>query len=240
MCSESASATDNAKKPKMSGDSTPKKKKRKPEDDAAGESVSAPVANTCTPKKKKALLCDDDEWVEKTGKTDRRRTHGWSDDGTPPVAAGTRSRTAKALTQDRTVKVQTRAATAKPFENMDDITNAMCGKRSGGMLAYTMSSFDLDGYYRAFKGPGDNKILRRFQATKLSVLSKMKRDMRFRTCLEALSEYEFGFQELQANCRKIVVPVGDGLGLGSRGLWGPPDTILQQIGSRVEGSLGPT
>lgn len=150
-------------------------------------------------------------------------THGWPDNKTPPPAGNTRARkkTRGQIMQTRASKVDTRASTAKPFSSLQDIASMMCAKSKGGMLAADMTSFDQDAYYHIFKASGANKLLRRFQATELTVLRAMKTDLHWNVCLATLSEYGFGgFRVLQANCRTIIHPVGDG--------------------SRVEGSLRPT
>lgn len=148
------------------------------------------------------------------------RTHGWPDNKTPPPAANTRGRsrmTRGEIMQTRASKakpvnkVDTRASTAKPFSSLQDIASMMCAKSKGGMLAADMTSFDQDAYYHIFKASGANKLLRRFQATELTVLRAMKTDLHWNVCLATLSEYGFGgFRVLQANCRTIIHPVGDG------------------------------
>ena len=132
----------------------------------------------------------------------------------------------------------TRAATAKPFNSLEDFEAVM--KKH---IAGDMTDFDEDAFYRALKVTGSNKVLRRLQQTDITILRSMQADPQWTVLLTTLSEYEFGFQLLQATCRTIIVPVGGTL--GSRGLWGPPGRLGYYYRSgwwyiRVEGSLGPT
>ena len=77
------------------------------------------------------------------------------------------------------------------------------------MLHFDIHCEDEDEYYRVFKATGGNAFLRRVQASKLSILIEMKTKMN--VLLSALSEFDFGFRQLQAICRTITIPVsGEG------------------------------
>ena len=75
-----------------------------------------------------------------------------------------------------------------------------------------LTSFTQAQYYTLLKMPGANKIFRRLQVTDLKILQAMNDNPMLSMCLTTLSEYDFGFGELQAIARTIVVPVRDGLG----------------------------